>query len=158
MILLRQIQYNYSNKEKIAEQRYEHYQKNKEKLLLKQNEYRKHNKDKCILIIQRRRARERQLPDNITNDEIVQLKEHYKFCPYCGVELDNNVIIHLDHIIPIGYSSNLTEEEIEDYGEFIGSTKYNMVPCCSECNLRKSNKYLPEEIDRLQKKNKKIFS
>jgi 5-methylcytosine-specific restriction endonuclease McrA len=150
-----------NNEEYRKEYKKEWYEVNKEKLRESNNErakkWQKDYPDKIKAHKHKRRARKKLLPDTITGRELIILKEHYKICPYCGVELTEENT-HIDHIIPLIYADGLTKKEIESYGEFIGSTRYNLVPCCSNCNRSKHGKYLPEEVKKIQENNVWIFN
>lgn len=57
-------------------------------------------------------------------------------CVYCGASpfKDDNVVLHVDHIIPVSKAGSSFAE--------------NLVTSCSQCNLSKSNSELKDEIRR----------
>ncbi|MGM2815379.1 hypothetical protein ACS2Q8_25955 [Bacillus cereus group sp. Bce007] len=100
------------NKEKFAEWWQEYYQKNKEHLNKKSRkryfdnrdrmreinkQWFKDNPEQAQVIRMRRRTREYLLPDDITYEEVEEIKLFFGGCALTG-ETEN---IHLDHVIPL---------------------------------------------------------
>jgi len=89
-----------------------------------------------------RRRRVAQSSDGSVNPiEINALMNKYKKCPYCGKSISESDC-HIDHIIPIakGGSHSIT----------------NIIPCCSDCNHRKSAAHIEDWLERLDNKHKRL--
>lgn len=89
----------------------------------------------------RRRLVAESTDGSVNQIEINILTNKYKKCPYCGKSL-SNTNCHIDHIIPIskGGSHSIT----------------NIIPCCSNCNHKKSASHIEEWIERLDDKHKRL--
>jgi len=76
-----------------------------------------------------RRAREREIINNLTFDEWLEILKRYSWkCAYCGIGFDLFNRPERDHIIPISKGGN--------------NTRKNIVPACRSCNAKKHNKIL----------------
>lgn len=95
---------------------------NAEILREKRREYAFKNRDRRNLIEARRTARKRSLPDTMTKEEMDEVVATYHGnCVICGDPYE-----HLDHFIPIATGRG-------------GTTRENIVPMCSTCNLSKNS-------------------
>ena len=88
---------------------------------------------------ERRRARTRNLPATLTQQEWEELLETYNHsCAYCGTpESALRKKLHQEHVIPVVQGG--------------GYTKDNIVPACSHCNHTKSGR-TPEQAGIILKK------
>jgi len=118
-------QYYIKNRERLLEYGRSYYQKNRLKCLQyahseKGHEYRRITKH-------RRRALKKTLPHTLTPKEWQSILEKYDHrCAYCGKPESSDNKFHQEHIVPISRGG--------------GYTALNIVPSCSECNLRKGAK------------------
>jgi hypothetical protein len=118
--------YNENNKEKITEYQRKYYTKNKEAISERYREYcegkreylaelarnwRRNNPEKATLIAERRRARKQSLPDDFTEEQMLETFEVFGGCALTG-EMDS---LHWDHVIPLATG-------------FGGTTFGNMIP------------------------------
>lgn len=65
------------------------------------------------------------------------MSEFYVECTYCGIAANG-----LDHVIPVSY--DFASRSAASYAKDL------VVPCCSECNSRLSNFYLPTIAERAE--------
>jgi hypothetical protein len=87
---------------------------------------RKNNPEASRLIVQRRLARKRVLPDDLTVNQVQQILEHFGGCALTGSEE-----YHLDHVIPLATGH--------------GGTVYgNIIPLRPDLNITKSDKNIFE--------------
>jgi 5-methylcytosine-specific restriction endonuclease McrA len=116
-------EWHYENIEKVAKRKKEWRNKNKVHISQYYKEYQINNRDKVNVKTQRYRANKRTLPNELTHEQWVGIKNHFSNkCAYCGKE----EMLEQEHFIP---SSN--------GGEF---TKNNIVPACRRCNASKNSK------------------
>lgn len=111
------------NRENILKYQKEYRDKNKEKISAHKKEYNKNNTEKGRMYAQQRRARKRNLPNTLTDEQWnkVKLKFDNK-CAYCGQEL----FLEQEHFIPISKGGDYTIN--------------NIIPSCRKCNRSKFNK------------------
>ena len=103
----------------------ERYESRKESVLLKKKEWRANNKDKQTLQSEKRRAREANTSNSLTQEEWEYIKVYFENkCAYCGKDLS----LERDHVIALTKGGGL------EYG--------NIVPACKSCNSSKGNKDL----------------
>ena len=104
------------------------------------------NKKECLFCFRLRtmkhsERRELQIlnTDNgtVTETELYFLKRKYANCPYCGIELRDGDR-HLDHIIPLSKG-----------GRHVIN---NVLYCCADCNMRKTNRDFEDWIKTLKPK------
>lgn len=124
--------YYQDNRDKMIEKKREYYQVNKDKMLEQQREYgreyAKNNSNKLRINVLRRRARKRQLPDTLTEQQWQTCLEYFDYaCAVCGIEF-GDAIPHADHWIPLNSD------------ECTGTIATNMVCLCSMCNWSKGAK------------------
>ncbi|MCC1486757.1 hypothetical protein LB312_05720 [Bacillus tropicus] len=130
------------NKEKYAERWKEYYEENKEYLLERKKEYYyenweqqrelnknwfKDNPERAQVIRMRRRTREALLPDDITSEQVEEVKEFFGGCALTGDAED----IHLDHVIPLATGRG-------------GAICGNIIPLKSSLNESKCDKNIFE--------------
>lgn len=68
-------------------------------------------------------------------------------CPYCNINYTysirsnnhNHIRGQIDHIIPKHGKYQKDEELINTYSRLLSMNIYNMIPCCSQCNQKKSD-------------------
>ena len=125
--------YYQENKESIAEKYRKYYQENKESIVEKTRKYRQENKEKTRKYRQenkegdqinstRRRARKRQLPDDLTLEQRNATLGHFNnSCALTGYT-DGT---HLDHVIPLAIGHG-------------GTTLQNMIPLRADLNHSKN--------------------
>lgn len=143
-------EYYRENKEALALKKREYYEKNKERLRLKKREYREKNKEiiaakksvynktikgKAISANKYHRRKAQMKETDITTDWLVELRDKTLTCPYCNEVYSNDMILHLDHIVPLSKGGI----HIKD----------NVIYCCCKCNLRKGSKAYSEFIREL---------
>jgi 5-methylcytosine-specific restriction endonuclease McrA len=94
--------------------------------------YQKAHSDKICEIEQRRRARLRDLPHDLTESQYAETLAYFNHaCAYCGVpQSELSYKLHREHILPSIRGG--------------GYTRDNIVPACAKCNLPKHDK-TPEE-------------
>lgn len=86
---------------------------------------------------QRRKARKRQLPDNLTREQWLNcLAWWHNCCAYCGKAADENHTIEAEHFIPLA-SPDCT-----------GTIAGNILPSCKVCNGSKNDSPPVEWINR----------
>ena len=113
--------YKQENKESIAEYRRKYKQENKERIAERSRKYRQENKELFQINSTRRRARKRQLPDDLTLEQRNAVLGHFNSsCALTGYTEG----IHLDHVIPIAIGHG-------------GTTMQNMIPLRAELNHSK---------------------
>lgn len=131
----KQREYNQTNKDKVAKYHYEYYYTNKDELReyrrKKNYEYRQANPEKYRIMVSRRRARERSLPDTFTVGQWRDCLEYFSnACAVCGIEFGDSTP-HADHWIPLNSD------------ECTGTIAINMICLCQSCNSSKQDK-LPD--------------
>ncbi|MGR5960988.1 hypothetical protein ACT7DM_28595 [Bacillus cereus] len=134
--------YYRNNKEKFAEKWKEYYQENKEhlnkngriryyanwdKMRDKNKQWFRDNPEQAQVIRMRRRTREYLLPDDITYEEVEEVKLFFGGCALTGEKED----IHLDHVIPLATGR-------------IGAVRGNIIPLKSSLNESKRDKNIFE--------------
>lgn len=137
-------QYYQENKEEIKKWDSKYGKKNRHMIRRYEKEYYKKNKDKHRAKINRRRARKRGLPSNLTDTQWEKIKKHFNNkCSYCGKE----TFLEQEHFIPLS-----------EGGEY---THNNIIPACRSCNASKNNKsffeWYPEQEFYSKEKEKKIL-
>lgn len=131
-------QYREDNKETIFEYMKQYYKTNKmawreyskkrainnpESLAAARRKYKKNNPDRAIMDRQKRRARERHLPNTLTDKQWETCKAAFNNkCAYCG----ETKKLTIEHFIPL-----------VKFGEL---TINNVVPACPRCNASKGAK------------------
>lgn len=106
--------------EDIKERQRAYYQRTKTYWQEYNKKYRSENKEVMVAMAAKRRARKKALPDNLTADETRQILT--RFNDTCS--LSDDVVIHLDHFIPISTGH-------------AGTIKENMVPLSEILNRSK---------------------
>ena len=98
------------------------------------------NRERRNLAEARRRARKKSLPDTLTPEEQQEILDTFSYaCVICEEAYE-----HMDHFIPL----------FSGYG---GTTKENMIPMCSECNMSKGAKNPFEWSKTLTQKDRERF-
>lgn len=146
-LLAKTKKYYRDNREERIEYAHQYYRENHDTILAKQRDYsakhseeivkrvakwRKENPERARELsrqdAQRRRARARYLPSDLTSDEWKAILNLWEYCcAYCGVpseEIDEP--LQQEHVIPMSQGG--------------GYTASNIVPSCPGCNYRKLNK------------------
>lgn len=114
--------YYAENKADISE-RYREYCKDKREYLTElSRNWRRNNPEKEMLITERRRARKKSLPDDFTEEQMLNTFGYFGGCVLTGATTD----IHWDHVIPLATGR-------------VGTTFGNMIPLRSELNMSKSD-------------------
>lgn len=119
-------EYYERNKERYKE----YYIENKEKISAYQStpEYKMRRRPKARFNKNKRDAMKRSLLNTFTKNDWNYCLAHFDYsCAYCG---ERKKSFHQDHFIPISKG-----------GEY---TKYNIVPTCETCNIRKSDRDFKE--------------
>ena len=112
------IKYRLENKESIRK----YLQENKERIAERSRKYRQENKELFQINCARRRARKRQLPDDLTLEQRNATLEHFgNSCALTGYTEG----IHLDHVIPLAIGHG-------------GTTLQNMIPLRADLNISKN--------------------
>ena len=103
-------QYRLENKEKIIEHKREYYQENKEKISEQAKQYRLENKEMWMCTASKVRAKQKNLPFNLSTEYLKEIWPEDNKCPALGITMrkgDFCVTDHsptLDRIIPkLGY-------------------------------------------------------
>ena len=103
-------QYRLENKEKIIEHKREYYQENKEKISEQAKQYRLENKEMWMCTASKVRAKQKNLPFNLSTEYLKEIWPEDNKCPALGITMkrgDFCVTAHsptLDRIIPeLGY-------------------------------------------------------
>ncbi|MFC8688150.1 HNH endonuclease [Brevibacillus porteri] len=92
------------------------------------------NKEYKRFYVQKRRAKQKQLLNDLTEEQYLETLQFFEHsCVYCGVSeedhlLINNTVLHQDHVIPLSKNG--------------AYTKSNIVPACDSCNKSKKNRSL----------------
>lgn len=98
------------------------------------------NRERRNLAEARRRARKKSLPDTLTPEEQQEILDTFSYsCVICEEAYE-----HMDHFIPL----------FSGHG---GTTKENMIPMCSECNMSKGAKNPFEWAKTLTQKDRERF-
>jgi hypothetical protein len=123
--------YYADNKDAISEY-YREYRKDKKEYLTElSRNWRRNNPEKATLIIERRRARKKALPDDFTEEQMTETLNFFGGCALTG-ETDS---LHWDHVIPLATN--------------IGGTTFgNMIPLRSDLNTSKSDANIFEWFER----------
>ena len=128
----RKLKHYYENRELYKDKAVKWKQKNFKRVSLynqkyrKENQnyfrrYRKENKSKIIIKDQRREARKRFLPEDLTEEQYEEIMEIFGYsCALTGETED----IHMDHVIPLSVGHG-------------GTTKRNIIPLKASINLSK---------------------
>ena len=102
--------YYQENKEKINEHSKEYYQENKEKIIERNKQYRLENKERWMCTTSKVRAKQKNLPFNLSTEYLKEIWPEDNKCPALGINMkkgDFCVADHsptLDRIIPkLGY-------------------------------------------------------
>jgi len=119
--------YYEENQEYHRERRRKHYFENWEKSREKNKQWFRDNPEQAQVIRMRRRTREYLLPDDITYDEVEEIKKFFGGCALTGETKD----IHLDHVIPLATGR-------------IGAVRGNIIPLKSSLNESKRDKNIFE--------------
>lgn len=115
-------------------------EENRDRLREQDRIYRESNRWRMNYIESKRRARKQGLPDTLTDDQRLELSEYFEYsCTICDESYE-----HLDHFIPLSTKHG-------------GTTKENIVPMCSKCNLSKSSKNPFEWAKTLSPEKRKRF-
>lgn len=146
-LLAKTKEYYRDNREERIEYAHQYYRENRDDVLAKQHIYSANHSERIAKKAaqwkkanpkrarelarqgsQRRRARARHLPSDLTNDEWEAILNLWGYrCAYCGVpseEVDGP--LQQEHVIPMSQGG--------------GYTASNIVPSCPGCNYRKLNK------------------
>lgn len=95
-------------------------EQNPEKAKLAINLWKKNNLEKCTGYVQKYKAKKRNLPATLTQEEWEVIKaKHFYRCHYCGQKKE----LIREHVIPVSKEG--------------GYTKENIVPACKGCNSSK---------------------
>lgn len=119
--------YYEQNQEYHRERRRKHYFENWEKSREKNKQWFRDNPEQAQVIRMRRRTREYLLPDDITYEEVEEVKLFFGGCALTGEKED----IHLDHVIPLATGR-------------IGAVRGNIIPLKSSLNESKRDKNIFE--------------
>lgn len=115
-----------ANRQHISEYARHYQEQNAEKVKEQKDRWMKLNKDVLVLYSQRRRARKKLLPDDLTPSEQDLLVEQFGGCALTG---DSK--IHYDHVIPLSTGHG-------------GTTFKNIIPLRGDLNISKKDKNLFE--------------
>ncbi|MFE7816725.1 hypothetical protein ACFU1R_00850 [Priestia megaterium] len=115
------------NAERIREKRKQYRQENAELVKARKSKYYKENPHVKVVNGQRRRARLKKLPYNLTTEQTLNILKHFNGCAISNLDEDT----HLDHFICLATG----------YG---GTTIGNMLPIAASLNISK-NYYNPFE-------------
>lgn len=119
--------YRLKNKSKILQYR----EDNKEIIAKKKSIYRKNNREKQNIYNHRRKAKAKQLPATLTEEQWISIKEKFNnSCAYCGMTEEEHLKqfgeqLHQEHFIPLSNGG--------------GYTHNNIIPACKSCNSSKWN-------------------
>lgn len=131
--LRKEAEYRATHKPQIKASNYKWEKANPDKVKAKRKRNKMRHPDKNRRHKHNRRARIRNLPYTLTDQEWEDVKAYYNYgCAYCGTpwyELDS--VLEEEHIIPTTQGG--------------GYTKENIVPGCRGCNARKNNR-TPEQV------------
>lgn len=115
--------------------------KNRDRLREQEYLYRINNREKSALIESRRRARKKNLPDTLTENQLDGVLEFFDYkCCICDDKYE-----HMDHFIPLKV-------------EKAGTTLENIVPMCSKCNISKRDRNPFEWIKTKPKQERERFN
>ena len=121
--------YRDANRPKFQQRYRDYYRADPEKAIAKTRQWQKANPLKVRTIVQRRRARKRQVASTFTpNDWQRALEYWHGCCAYCGNPpklWDNPRVLHQDHFVPLSKGGAYTPD--------------NILPACQECNISKYN-------------------
>lgn len=149
-LLKRKKLYDIANKDKIREYDAKHnkiyYLQNKEQIKERAKQWRKDNPEKKRINDHNRRAKAKQLPATLTEQQWQVIKDCFdNKCAYCGKEVE---VLTQDHFIAISKG-----------GEY---THNNIIPACSICNSSKHNadffKWYPKQENYSLKREKAILN
>lgn len=130
--------YNLANREKSKK----NYYKNLEKERTRVKIYKHANPEKVAKWGDRRRQKvAKQSDGSVTALYIKKILDNAKKCPYCSTNLTPSTAT-IDHLVPIALGGS--------------HAKYNIVPCCYDCNVKKSAKPFVKWLDELDEKHKKL--
>jgi hypothetical protein len=91
--------------------------------------WKRNNPNKHRAKIHRRKARERNLPATLTNDEWERCVHYFDgCCAYCGTQSGLWNKVALDHLIPLSSA------------DCPGTVACNVLPCCMSCNASKRDR------------------
>jgi len=115
--------YRENNKESIKTYHKTYSANNKETMARQTSKYQKNNRDKCNIKEQRRRARNKLLPNNLTSIQWEYIKTMFNNkCAYCGQQKP----LAQEHFLALSKG-----------GEY---TLNNIIPVCLACNSSKKDK------------------
>lgn len=114
--------YYENNKERISERYREYCKENREYLAELSRNWRRNNPEKSTLITERRRARKKALPDNFTEEQMLETLNFFGGCALTG-DTDS---LHWDHVIPLATNMG-------------GTTFGNMIPLRRDLNISKND-------------------
>lgn len=124
-------QWYIANRERDNKRAKQYQTANRERIAAKLRQRRRDNPDKARVYKQRRKARERSLPDTLTHDQWQRALQYFNgCCAVCGCQLRDLfgvVVPHADHWIPLASP------------ECPGTTATNMLPLCNSCNQTKND-------------------
>jgi hypothetical protein len=123
--------YYAENKEVISERFREYREANKERFLEYARNWRRNNPEKDMLIAERRRARKKALPDDFTEEQLMETLNFFGGCALTG-EMDS---LHWDHVIPLATNMG-------------GTTFGNMIPLRGDLNTSKNDANIFEWFER----------
>ncbi|MCY7751632.1 hypothetical protein MOB18_21460 [Bacillus inaquosorum] len=120
--LKRDAEYRTKNKQKRAEYSRAYCSARKEHYAMLKKRWQKKNSISIILQNQKRRAKVKDLPNDLTQADKLKIQDYFGGCALTGKSSN----IHWDHVIPLSTG-------------FGGTTKGNMIPLSSELNISKYN-------------------
>lgn len=122
--------YQEKNRDKRKESCRRWREKNPEKTRAYRRRYWQEHQEQVLIYNRCRRARKRNLPNTLTNEQMEQ-KLSVGYCFYCGREMK----LTLDHFVALGAETN----------QACGTTLANSIVACQSCNSSKGDK-LPRQI------------
>ncbi|MBZ0280236.1 MAG: HNH endonuclease [Anaerolineae bacterium] len=102
----------------------------KAKLLVKRSMQK--NPERVRLVSQQHRARKRNLPNSLNQDEWNYALNWFGACAYCGNKPKELRELQADHIVPLADP------------QCLGTVRENIVPACKTCNSSKCNRPLAD--------------
>jgi hypothetical protein len=116
------------NKERIKDRRRDYRERNRESLAENEKRWKSNNKDRVVLAEQRRRARKKTLPNDLTYEQQNVVMAHFNnACALTGETTE----LHLDHVIPLATGHG-------------GTTWGNTIPLRGDLNCSKNDSNLFE--------------
>lgn len=119
--------YGAAHPEKASERSRRHYKAHRKERIEQKRQWRAANPDREAVIAQRRRARMAAVDNTLTSAEWNEILAKYDYrCVYCLIPFTAKQKATMDHVTPLSRGGT--------------NRKENVVPACTSCNCRKSNK------------------